>query len=333
MSSNEPSNVSSVSRLPALALDPSIPAHASTRIATILNHSIESTTTASRRSAWRLWQNFIRIYPQAPELPSNPQWICVFLQHFFDSGYSSSSLITYLSHIGACYTQAGHQDWTTIRQHPLIRRLIDGMKKLEMIHRAPRQEPTLLTYGNILSTRVAESSLDHVLYNTILLCGFFGLHRLAELTDPDTFDPIVQSAKRIKLASVQFFTNTVQYSLPYHKGDRFGRSSIVVIQDATTRHTLQRYLQLRAHLKSPYLFIHADGTIPTKAWFLRILQYKVPNSSGKSLRRGGATAMAQAGATPQQIQEAGRWSSDAWKIYVRDHPALAAILRNRAHGL
>jgi len=333
MSSNRSHGASPDFRLPALALSPSIPAHSSARIATILNHSIESTTTASRRSAWRLWQNFIRIYPQAPELPSDPQWVCVFLQHFFDSGYSSSSLVTYLSHIGACYTLTGHQDWPTIRQNPLLKRLIDGMKKLEMIHRAPRPEPTLLSYSNILETRVSEDSLDHVLFNVLLLCGFFGLHRLAEITDPDSYDPASQHAKRIKLASIQFSEDTFNYTLPYHKGDRFGRSSIVIIHDATTRRTMQRYLQLRADLPSPYLFVHANGTIPTKAWFLRILQYKLPNSSGKSLRRGGATAMAQAGASPQQIQEAGRWSSEAWKIYVRDHPALAAILRTRADNL
>jgi predicted dienelactone hydrolase len=44
--------------------------------------------------------------------------------------------------------------------------------------------------------------------------------------------------------------------------------------------------------------------------------------SGHSLRSGGATALAQAGATMDYVKSAGRWSSDAFLVYVRGHVAL-----------
>ena len=332
--SNNPNRSSSNRLIPALNFRSSVPSANQARIQFYVDKSIETSTTASRRSAWRLWQNFTTIYTQAPPLPSDPEWVCVFIQHYFESGYSSGSLITYLSHIGACYTSLGTTDWPTIRQHSMLKRLLEGIKKVEVINRQPNREPSLLTLENLRSTLVPEQSHDFILFNVLLLCGFFGLHRLAEITDPAQFNAASQHAKRIKIESLTFQPDSFQYTLPYHKGDRFSRSSIVTIEDAFTKETLQRYLTSRRRLGSPlpYLFLLANGRPPTKAWFLPILQHQLPNSSGKSLRRGGATALAKAGAPPEQIQEAGRWSSDAWKIYVRDHPALAAILRQNHHN-
>lgn len=41
------------------------------------------------------------------------------------------------------------------------------------------------------------------------------------------------------------------------------------------------------------------------------------NYSGHSFRRGGATAMARAGISPEIIQIQGRWRSDAYKLYLQ----------------
>ncbi len=44
------------------------------------------------------------------------------------------------------------------------------------------------------------------------------------------------------------------------------------------------------------------------------------------MRAGGATALAEAGVSLALIQAIGRWSSDAFKIYIRHHPVLLAAL-------
>jgi integrase len=74
------------------------------------------------------------------------------------------------------------------------------------------------------------------------------------------------------------------------------------------------------------LFIKRDGTVPTRAWFLQRLHVFFGREvSGHSLRSGGATALALAGASDGTIQRWGRWSSQAFQIYIRKHPLLVFI--------
>ncbi|KZP13627.1 hypothetical protein FIBSPDRAFT_753151, partial [Athelia psychrophila] len=50
-----------------------------------------------------------------------------------------------------------------------------------------------------------------------------------------------------------------------------------------------------------------------RAWFLQCFKlYVIGNYAGQSLRAGGATALAEAGAPPDLIMAAGRWSSDTF---------------------
>ena len=48
--------------------------------------------------------------------------------------------------------------------------------------------------------------------------------------------------------------------------------------------------------------------------------------SGQSMRAGGVTALAEAGAVPDLIMGSGRWSSQAWTRYVRRNPVLLHAL-------
>ncbi|KAG2737772.1 hypothetical protein P692DRAFT_201732639 [Suillus brevipes Sb2] len=44
--------------------------------------------------------------------------------------------------------------------------------------------------------------------------------------------------------------------------------------------------------------------------------------SGHSMRAGGATSLASAGVSPEQIRAIGRWSTNTWERYVRKNPSL-----------
>lgn len=71
------------------------------------------------------------------------------------------------------------------------------------------------------------------------------------------------------------------------------------------------------------LFVRENGSSPSRSWFLRIFHSRFPQKfSGHSLRLGGATALAQNGASMDFIQGAGRWSSEAFRSYVRGHVVL-----------
>ena len=48
---------------------------------------------------------------------------------------------------------------------------------------------------------------------------------------------------------------------------------------------------------------------------------------GHSPRAGGATFYASLGLSEAIIQALGRWSSEAWKIYIRDNPTIHTELQ------
>jgi hypothetical protein len=68
------------------------------------------------------------------------------------------------------------------------------------------------------------------------------------------------------------------------------------------------------------------------SWFVARLQ-KIFGSdvAGHSLQAGGATALALAGVPDDVIQAFGRWTSDTFRVYVREHPViLHALVHNAA---
>ena len=68
----------------------------------------------------------------------------------------------------------------------------------------------------------------------------------------------------------------------------------------------------------PQLWLWANGSSPTRSWFLQHLhQYLPAEIAGQSIRAGGATALAEAGAPTDLIRGTGRWSSNAFKRYIR----------------
>jgi len=84
----------------------------------------------------------------------------------------------------------------------------------------------------------------------------------------------------------------------------------------------------------PQLWLKADGTIQLRSWFITCLHhYFGPDIAGQSMRAGGATAMAEAGAVPELIKGAGRWSSTSFERYIRKNPVVlhALILSRSSH--
>lgn len=100
-------------------------------------------------------------------------------------------------------------------------------------------------------------------------------------------------------------------------------------ESADPHGTFLSYLSSRDHLFpfNSFLWLRGDGSIPTRNWFIARLRARFPKSiSGHSLRAGGATSLAAAGVPFDQIQAMGRWSSEAFRIYVRKNPALLHAL-------
>lgn len=223
------------------------------------------------------------------------------------------------------------------RSSLLVKQTLTGCKKL---YNTPivRKRP-LLSYEVKTAAlhHAINPSHDDLLFASILLSGFFGLLRLGELVYPN--DPSLDCPRKMSQRhTLNISASKVSFRLPFHKADRFFEGNLIYIfpnpTPANPVDFITKYIQSRDSLfpHATDLWIRADGSRPRRNWFITTLrQLFGPSVGGHSIRAGGATAMAQLGVPLQHIQAAGRWSSDAFRIYIRQHPLILHNLTNQRH--
>ncbi|THH06666.1 hypothetical protein EW146_g9541 [Bondarzewia mesenterica] len=219
------------------------------------------------------------------------------------------------------------------RAAPLVSRTLAGCLKL---YKTPTNRKRPLSVEDLfyVTSLCPHPSHDDKLFHALLHCGFFALHRLGELVMPDRV-ALRDWRKVIKRSSVTAYASGFGYHLPYHKGDRFFEGSTIIIlsqDEADPLPVFNAYLSSRDSLfrLRPALWLTSAGTPPTRAWFLRHLRAIFPTDiAGHSLRSGDATHFAAAGWPDERIQALGRWTSQAFKTYIRKNPV---ILQALVHG-
>ena len=225
-----------------------------------------------------------------------------------------------------------YPDFDANRAHPLVQATIPGSQKVRAD--AIQQKLPLRLDHLALFCRAARivGHYDDLLFVTILSCGFYACHRMGELVqnnDRTLFD----CWKVIKRASLSFSHRRAQYHLPYHKADPFYQGTAILLGShdvACPVQLLLDYVSRRDavhHGRSP-LFLTEQGLHPTRRWFDRkFFAFLDRSFGGHSLRAGGATYYASLGLSEDIIQVLGRWSSQAWKMYIHDNPTVRAELQ------
>ncbi|KAF7371914.1 DNA RNA polymerase [Mycena venus] len=222
-----------------------------------------------------------------------------------------------------------YPEWDEVRGDPVVQATIRGSRKAraDPVHRKLPLRPSHL--DAFLQLALCSGSYDDFLFAVLLSCCFYGCHRSGELViknDKSLFD----WRKIIKRASLIFANNRAQYHLPYHKGDPFYRGTDILFtaqESANPVSLLREYATRRdaLHGARAALFLREDGTIPTRSWFdKKFFALLSREYGGHSPRAGAATYYASLGLSESVIQAIGRWSSSAWKIYIRDNPTIRA---------
>ena len=211
--------------------------------------------------------------------------------------------------------------------HPLVKTTIRGAKKTRA-DPVQRKLPLRLAHlQSFMNVAHCTGMYDDFLFVVLLSCAFYGCHRMGELVqknDRSLFD----WRKIIKHASLIFENRHAQYHLPYHKSDPFYRGTDVIFtaQDiANPVLLLKNYVTLRdrIHGAKTALFLRENGSHPSRSWFkLKFFAVLDRCFAGHSPRTGYATFLASLGVSETIIQVVGRWSSEAWKIYIRENPAI-----------
>ena len=300
-----------------------------------LGYSLDESSFGTYTSALNSYLTFCKIH----KFPIDPtQDTLSFYVVFLSSHIKPDSVNSYLS--GICrQLEPFFPEVRRNRNSVLVSRTMTGcMRRFgsPVKRKAPLSHADLLL---VLDSIVSNPSHDDLLFAAIILTGFHALMRLGELVFPDKKE--LRNYRKISLRhTVSVLPHQFSFFLPSHKADRFFEGNTIIIQKLST--PTDPYQSFLSYLTSrdskfpihPELWLTARGSVPTRHWFLSRLRKLFPNNiAGQSLRSGGATSLAEAGADLDTIQAAGRWSSEAFRIYIRKNPVVihAILLGRPAH--
>src|SRR5258707_11747656 len=175
-------------------------------------------------------------------------------------------------------------------------------------------------------------SHDDLLFIIIMFTGWYCLLHLGELISPDDHS-LCDFWKAIQCHSIKLASTPCPHAaffLPMHKADHLWEGSSIVLEQRLG--LLDPLPIFKSYLKSrdtlfphlPNLWLTKAGKIPMRSWFIAKLCALFPSDdvAGHSLCSGGATALALAGTPLERIQMIGRWSSQAFLIYLVQNPIL-----------
>ncbi|THH13733.1 hypothetical protein EW146_g6528 [Bondarzewia mesenterica] len=293
-----------------------------------IGFSLERSSRLSYTSALNSYISFCHLhnFPLDPN-PDTLSFFVVYMCHHI----RPQSVESYLS--GICnQLEPFFPHVCTAHKSPLVTRTLKGCKKQFNSPPSRKRPLSRSDLTMLLSSYSSSKNHDDLLFLALITTGFHALMRLGELVWPD--NAALRDWRKVTLRStVHILPHGFEFFLPYQKTDKFyeGDRIIVPMLRSPDDPVLPfiRYLQSRDHLHPvlPHLWTRLDGSIPTRSWFIHRLRQHFPNDvAGHSLHSGGATALAEDGVTPEFIQRAGRWSSDAFERYIRKHPFLLIAL-------
>ena len=300
--------------------------------AAALTNAIDRSTRRSYGSALNSWIAFAEMHDFAIEPTVDTlTFYIVYMSHHI----SPRSVKTYLSGL----VHQLEPDFPSIRQirsSRFVSQVMRGCLKSRGIA-VQRKKALLLDDLCVLAIRFHGSrNHDDLLFIAILLTGFHGLLRLGEMTFPD--DASIRDWRKVtKRTSLLVHPTSYEFVLPGHKADKTFEGNRVVIRSLCSALNpcplFSQYLSSHDRLfpASSPLWLTSSGCVPSRSFFLsRFRLFFQKGFAGASLRSGGATLLAMQGTPAPVIRAMGRWSSDAWEVYIRTHPSvLQALLRCR----
>lgn len=300
--------------------------------AILLGYAIAPSTHLTYSSALESYIAFC----QRQQFPINPTIDTLSFYVAYMSAYvAPSTVASYLS--GICHKLEPYfPEVRHLRKNRLVAQTLQGAKRLRG---RPKKKKRPITASDIRSLvdKYGSSDLhDDRLFLAQVLAGWHGLLRTSDVTQPDRLKARV--TKRLMLRrTVRESVSMVSFVLPGHKADQTFQGHDIVLQKSDSyldpMAPMLRYIRSRdaAFPFSPQLWLRADGSVPTYSWVKNRIQAFFGNDyGGSSMRSGGADYLALIGTPYDMIQAIGRWSSEAFKEYLRTHPILVqSMIWNR----
>jgi len=291
----------------------------------LAEQSVAPKTLRSYHQAQSSFATFRNALGYSQDVCANSTQVAEFIAWLSLQNKSPATIAAYVS---------GISFWHKIQSQPdptktfLITKLISGLRRGNPTHdsRLPITGRILQKLIDILPT-VTKSEYESIMYKTGFILAFFGFLRLAEFTCENSKNP-TQSLKASDVTVLRTGgqrASAVQISLHHSKNNQYGRNQLIALQQVSSPCTLcpvrtvEAYLKVRPQRCIAFLSHYSKSPL-TRHEFQAMLRKAIAAAgleprkyTSHSFRIGAASAAAGAGWTPEQIQNYGRWSSNAFQ--------------------
>uniref|UniRef100_W5N939 Tyr recombinase domain-containing protein n=1 Tax=Lepisosteus oculatus TaxID=7918 RepID=W5N939_LEPOC len=217
--------------------------------------------------------------------------------------------------------------------HPQITLLLKDFQWLEKPlpnQRAPLTSDILESCIYVLRSGYHSPWVDRTLESLFML-AFFGFLRCSEITASSTsFDPSSQPC----LSDISILSSdTLTFYLKKSKTDQLGSGTLIYYfklwSHISPYEPLSHYAHLRTSagaLPTDPLLVNEKGRIVTGSSHLQDVLltagYPPEQFSGHSFRSGAASSAARQGIPEYLIKQLSRWSSEAYRAYIKTNPSI-----------
>lgn len=294
----------------------------------LISHAIKPSTAVTYNCGWKRFKEFCK-RNDLTYLPASESTLVLFVSQLYNDGLKASSVKVYL---------AGVRHFHILKRYPSPLngdQLSLALKGSSSLSGAPiRKKP--IKYDMLVQLcHKAKFRHDHLMLQAAMSLAFFGCLRCGEFCLPDnnSFDPYTHLCYH----DIEFLTKekVLRLHLKKSKTDKINAGVDVFVgctgEEVCAYCYMWDYISLRQQVTSTSpLFIDPSGSILQKTTFvnavrllLSMIGEKPSEYSGHSFRAGAATTADESNFQTHEIKKLGRWSSEAFHLYLRD-PKIAS---------
>ncbi|XP_053392611.1 uncharacterized protein LOC123564884 [Mercenaria mercenaria] len=290
----------------------------------LLDTAVAHNSLLTYHTAVNSFERFRSNYTFPKLWPIPVSHVLLFLANCFERGLSPKTIATYLAGINYFHKLRGFTDFSRVF---IVNKLLEGTHRNRHTRdeRAPLRKHVLEKVCNVLST-FCNDNYETKLFSALFTLAYFGLFRVSELVAPRTY----HLGNALLRDDVSFMHNNcyVIIKLRHYKTNQRGKPVLIKIprQNETICPVLKliAFLELRP-MYQVALFCHQNGAVVTRSQFTDVLSkaisrtcYRGGNFKSHSFRIGRATDLAIQGVSSEIIMKMGRWSSNCYKLYIRN---------------
>ena len=301
----------------------------------LLRSALRQSTQNCYSSAQKKYIHFCAKYHIEP-LPATDESLLLYVSYLHEQGLTGSSIKVYMSAVKSLHVYSGFD--SPITSNNKVALAIRGAINLSAS--PARTQP--ITYELLVRMLpLLAGRQDIVMLKAAMCLAFFGCLRAGEfcLNAGDNFDPAIHLCVR----DISMHTDHFTLYLKRSKTDKNNQGVQIHVgcsgELACAFCSMKDFISTRDPNLSP-LFQDTLGHILTKSYFVSVTRILLASLgldpsrfSGHSYRAGSATTGADRGFDQWELKMLGRWSSDAYQIYLRN-PKLVSTFSKRlaAHG-